>query len=368
MIEVENIVKTYGDRTAVDHLSFQLEKGKIYGFLGPNGAGKSTTMNIMTGYIAATEGTVKICGYDILKDPEKAKANIGYLPELPPVYADMTVMEYLKFCCELKKVPKKERRDQLAKILKMTMLGEYSGRMIKNLSKGYRQRVGLAQALIGFPEVIILDEPTVGLDPQQILEIRELIRSLREDHIVILSSHILAEVSEVCDEVMIISHGKMVAKGAPADLEEQIAGNTTIHISVLGTEAAIRGALAGIDHVKNLEFAEEAGADGGINVTVETDSTEDIRPDIAKALAAVSMPVLSMQKEEKSLEDVFLDVTQQTPGDDRSKKHSFFKKSEASKETAGESEKTVEPEKTVESHDTTDSEKKVETETAEDKE
>ncbi len=314
MIEVDNIVKKYGERVAVNHLSFTLEKGKIYGFLGPNGAGKSTTMNIMTGYIAATQGTVRVEGHDIVTDAEAAKSNIGYLPEIPPLYTDMTVMEFLKFVAELKKVKKSERRDQIARVMKMTMLGDYGERMIKNLSKGYRQRVGLAQALIGFPEVIILDEPTVGLDPQQIIEIRELIRSLKEEHIVILSSHILSEVSEVCDEVMIISHGKMVAKGAPADLEEQFTGTVTLHMSILGEESVIRGALAGVNHVKNILFEEHKDEGGGTVVTVETDSHEDIRSDVARALAVVSLPVLSMTKEEKSLEDVFLSVTTATPG------------------------------------------------------
>ena len=314
LIEVENIVKSYDERIAVDHLSFKLEKGKIYGFLGPNGAGKSTTMNIMTGYIAATGGTVKINNYDILREPEKAKACIGYLPEIPPLYTDMTVREYLLFVAELKKVPKKDRRDQIAKILKMTMLGDYESRMIRNLSKGYRQRVGLAQALIGFPEVIILDEPTVGLDPQQILEIRTLIRSLREDHIVILSSHILSEVSEICDEVMIISHGSLVASGSPAELEKQVSKTMTIKISILGDEAAVRGAVAGINHVSKIATSGVKDSNGGIAVTIETDSADDIRADIAKSLAVAGLPVLSMIQEEKSLEDVFLKVTTETPG------------------------------------------------------
>ncbi|MCR5770273.1 MAG: ABC transporter ATP-binding protein, partial [Butyrivibrio sp.] len=195
MIEVDNIVKTYGDYQAVNHLSFKLEKGKIYGFLGPNGAGKSTTMNIMTGYIAADSGTVKINGHDILKEPEEAKACVGYLPEIPPLYMDMTVGEYLRFVCELKKVPKKDVREHLVSILSETMLGDYEHRMIRNLSKGYKQRVGLAQALVGNPEVIILDEPTVGLDPQQINQMQDFMRSLKDDHIVILSSHILSQVS-----------------------------------------------------------------------------------------------------------------------------------------------------------------------------
>ncbi len=320
MIEVKDIVKTYGNHKAVDHLSFSLEKGKIYGFLGPNGAGKSTTMNIMTGYIAANEGTVTINGHDILRDAEEAKKCIGYLPEIPPLYMDMTVLEYLQFAAELKKVPKKERRDQIAKIMSMTMLGDYGDRMIKNLSKGYKQRVGLAQALVGFPEVIILDEPTVGLDPQQIIEIRNLIRSLKEDHIVILSSHILSEVNEVCDDVMIISHGKLVEQGAPSELEEKFQGTEHIKMSILGSEAQIRGVLAGIPNVSDITISEEQDAQGGVICEVANNGTEDIRADIARALASIGLPVLSMEVEKKTLEDIFLEVTSQTPAKDEIKK------------------------------------------------
>lgn len=215
MIEVKNLVKKYGDHTAVDHLSFTVEKGQIYGFLGPNGAGKSTTMNIMTGYLGATDGEVLINGHDILKEPEAAKKSIGYLPELPPLYMDMTVMEYLKFSTELKKIKKEDREAEIEKALKLVKLADVQDRLIKNLSKGYKQRVGLAQAILGFPEIIILDEPTVGLDPKQIIEIRELIRELAKEHTVILSSHILAEIREVCDYIMIISKGKLVASDTP---------------------------------------------------------------------------------------------------------------------------------------------------------
>ena len=205
MIEVKNLTKRYGNHLAVDHLNFTVESGKIYGFLGPNGAGKSTTMNIMTGYLGATEGKVLIQGHDILKEPELAKKSIGYLPEQPPVYMDMTVREYLQFAAELKKIPKKEREKQMNDVIRMTGIREVENRLIQNLSKGYRQRVGLAQAILGFPDVIILDEPTVGLDPKQIIEIRELIRKLSKKHTIILSSHILAEIREVCDYIMIIS-------------------------------------------------------------------------------------------------------------------------------------------------------------------
>ena len=234
MIEVENLTKKYGSQVAVDNLSFRVERGMIYGFLGPNGAGKSTTMNMMTGYIAATSGTVKINGYDILKNPEQAKKSIGYLPELPPVYPDMTVYEYLRFVAELKKVKKNERQAQIEDVMKQTQIEDVKGRLIKNLSKGYKQRVGLAQAIIGYPEVIILDEPTVGLDPKQIIEIRELIRELAKKHTIILSSHILSEVSAVCDHIMIISKGKLVASDTPEGLMTLLKGGRQMKLSVLG--------------------------------------------------------------------------------------------------------------------------------------
>lgn len=219
MLEVQNIVKTYGDVNAVNGISFKVEPGKIYGLLGKNGAGKSTTMNIMTGYIGATSGTVTIDGHDIFKEAGKAKKHIGYLPEIPPLYLDMTVEEYLRFVAELKGVPKKLRTDEVIDVLEKTQTSAVCQKLIRNLSKGYRQRVGLAQALIGNPEVIILDEPTVGLDPKQILEVRELIGSLREDHAVILSSHILSEIQETCDEVFIISQGKLVLQESMESLE-----------------------------------------------------------------------------------------------------------------------------------------------------
>ncbi len=218
MIKVENLVKKYGDHVAVDHLSFEVEKGQIYGFLGPNGAGKSTTMNIMTGYPAASDGLVEINGHDILTEPEAAKKCIGYLPEIPPLYPDMTVWEYLYFVAELKKLPKAERENQIQEVMEMVEIEDVSERLIKNLSKGYRQRVGLAQAIIGYPDIIILDEPMVGLDPKQIIEIRELIKRLSENHTIILSSHILTEVSTICDHIMIISKGKLVASDSPEGL------------------------------------------------------------------------------------------------------------------------------------------------------
>ena len=232
MIEVRNLVKRYGSHTAVDHLSFTVEKGQIYGFLGPNGAGKSTTMNIMTGYLGATEGEVLIDGHNILEEPEKAKQSIGYLPEIPPLYTDMKVGEYLKFVAELKKIERNKQRDAIQKVIAMTKLQDVENRLIRNLSKGYRQRVGLAQAIIGFPDIIILDEPTVGLDPKQIIEIRELIKELAKDHTIILSSHILAEISAVCDHIMIISGGKLIASDTPENLEKQMSDAGTLYLEV----------------------------------------------------------------------------------------------------------------------------------------
>ena len=230
MIEVNNLVKRYGNHTAVDHLSFKIEKGKIYGFLGPNGAGKSTTMNMITGYIASTEGTVKIDGHDILEEPEAAKKCIGYLPEQPPVYFDMTVLEYMKFVADLKKIPKDKKANMIEEVMDMVKISDMRNRLIKNLSKGYRQRVGLAEAIMGYPEVIILDEPTVGLDPKQIIEIRTLIKELKKKHTVILSSHILSEVSAVCDYVLIISHGKLVASDTPENLGKLAEGSNTLEM------------------------------------------------------------------------------------------------------------------------------------------
>lgn len=313
MIEVENLVKKYGRHIAVDHLSFHVEKGQIYGFLGPNGAGKSTTMNMITGYIAATEGSVKINGHDILKEPEEAKKCIGYLPELPPLYMDMTVKEYLKFAAELKRIPKKDHAEQLEKVMELTMTDDVSGRLIKNLSKGYRQRVGLAQALLGEPEVLILDEPTVGLDPKQIIEIRDLIRKLGENHTVILSSHILSEISAICDHIMIISKGKLVASDSPQGLTQMLASKNRLHLELLGDTGRTKQLLSEIPGVS--EIKEIAGE--GINSEEMTSAFEitfreeaDLRQQIFHACAEADIPILSMYFEKGSLEDIFLELTE----------------------------------------------------------
>lgn len=308
MIEVENLTKKYGDHIAVDHLSFRIDRGMVYGFLGPNGAGKSTTMNMMTGYIAATEGTVKINGYDILKEPEKAKKSIGYLPEIPPVYSDMTVLEYLKFAAELKKVPKAERRTQIEDIMKQTRVDDVKERLIKNLSKGYKQRVGLAQAMIGYPEVIILDEPTVGLDPKQIIEIRELIKELAKKHTVILSSHILSEVSAVCDHIMIISKGKLVASDTPEGLMAMMKGGRQLTLCVKGKESQLNAVLKDYPKVTEYHF-DVSKNEECVSVILNTAGDTDIREELFYRLASEKLPIMELSLVEKSLEDVFLELT-----------------------------------------------------------
>lgn len=309
MIEVTNLVKRYGDHTAVDHLSFQIEKGKIYGFLGPNGAGKSTTMNMITGYIASTEGKVVIDGHDILEEPEEAKKCIGYLPEQPPLYFDMTVLEYMKFVADLKKIPRKERESMIEEVMDMVKITDMKNRLIKNLSKGYRQRVGLAQAILGYPEVIILDEPTVGLDPKQIIEIRSLIKELKKKHTVILSSHILSEVSAVCDYVLIISHGRLVASDTPDNLSRLAEGSNTLNMLIKGEKELIENGLKEIDKIKETELAfnEEEGV---WNVSVSTEEKEDIREEVFLKMAELHCPILEMKSKKVSLEEIFLELTE----------------------------------------------------------
>lgn len=309
MIEVNNLVKRYGDHTAVDHLSFKIEKGKIYGFLGPNGAGKSTTMNMITGYIASTEGTVTIDGHDILDEPEQAKKCIGYLPEMPPLYFDMTVLEYMNFVADLKKIPKDKKKSMIAEVMEMVKITDMKNRLIKNLSKGYRQRVGLAQAILGYPEVIILDEPTVGLDPKQIIEIRDLIKSLKEKHTVILSSHILSEVSAVCDYVLIISHGKLVASDTPENLGKLAEGSNTLNLIVKGEKDKICTALRQIEGVKNVTAA-DAKEEYAWNVTVSTNEDSDVREEVFFKMADAKCPILEMQSRKVSLEEIFLELTE----------------------------------------------------------
>lgn len=309
MIEVSNLVKRYGNHTAVDHLSFQIEKGKIYGFLGPNGAGKSTTMNMITGYIASTEGKIVIDGHDILDEPEKAKKCIGYLPEQPPLYFDMTVLEYLKFAADLKKIPKEKKEPMIEDIMELVKIDDMKNRLIKNLSKGYRQRVGLAQAILGYPEVIILDEPTVGLDPKQIIEIRTLIKNLKKRHTVILSSHILSEVSAICDYVLIISHGKLVASDTPDNLSKLAMGSNNLTMLIKGTKTDIRSGFDDLEGIKELGF-ELDSEQNAWKVKVSVDHAEDIREKIFYKMAEKKCPILEMQLKKVSLEEIFLELTE----------------------------------------------------------
>lgn len=253
MIEVKDLVKRYSKNTAVDHLNFHVQKGQIYGFLGPNGAGKSTTMNMMTGYLAPTEGHILINGYDVAEEPMEARKCIGYLPEIPPLYPDMTVLEYLRFAAELKQVPKNERSTEIERVMDETRIKDMENRLIRHLSKGYKQRVGLAQALLGDPEVLILDEPMVGLDPKQIIEIRELIRGLGKKHTVILSSHILSEISSICDHVLIISNGKLVASDTPENLGSYMKHTDAMELQVRGSKEACEQAIELLKQVKGLE-------------------------------------------------------------------------------------------------------------------
>ncbi len=313
MIQVENLVKKYGSHVAVNNLSFTIEKGKIYGFLGPNGAGKSTTMNMITGYLGATGGTIKIDGIDIVKNPEKAKKNIGYLPEIPPLYTDMTVTEYLTFAAELKGLKKTEKKENVEKVMKMVKLNDVENRLIRNLSKGYRQRVGFAQAILGFPEVIILDEPTVGLDPKQIMEIRDLIKELGKNHTVILSSHILSEVSAVCDQILIISKGRLVAQDTPENLEHLMEKEQTVHVTVKGEKEVIEKILAGAEFIhsytcmsenKNDEKQEKA-----YNYDIVAHKQTDIREQLFYLLAEKKLPIIELHSSMVSLEDVFLELT-----------------------------------------------------------
>lgn len=350
MIEVSHLVKQYGSQAAVDDLSFTVEKGQIYGFLGPNGAGKSTTMNILTGYLAPTSGEVTIAGHNILEEPETARKCIGYLPEIPPVYPEMTVLEYLDFAAGLKKLSRKERAGFVAEAMEMTGITEVQHRLIRNLSKGFRQRVGLAQAILGFPEIIILDEPMVGLDPKQIIEIRELIRELGKKHTVILSSHILSEISAICDQILIISHGKLVANDTPEHLVNLMQGSGQLELTVKGSVSAVRRSFeystcnpqfqiirtASCGKKEDIEenpvdkkvFCEEQERDqnwknqitelqvtesqeaGAVDVLIQTDAGADLREALFYHCAEHQMAILRMQQSHVSLEDVFLELTE----------------------------------------------------------
>ena len=328
-IQIENLVKTYGDNIAVNGLNLNLEKGKVYGFLGPNGAGKSTTMNIITGYIGATGGTVKIDGYDIFKEPEKAKKRVGYLPEIPPLYQDMTVKEYLVFVTELKKIPAKEKMKNIKEVLEMTKTTQVENRLIKNLSKGYKQRVGIAQALIGMPEIIILDEPTVGLDPKQIIEIRQLIKELGKNHTVILSSHILSEISEVCEYIFIISRGQLAAEGTEKQLVEQMAGENNLELEIKGDKDKVKEMIENLEDVFEYEFA-ESEAENIVRLKIKSDRDVDLREKIFYICAENDLPIMEMSFKQKTLEDIFIELTKDYAAPE--KKSRFKKKKDKQEE------------------------------------
>lgn len=308
MIEVKHLVKRYGSHAAVNDLSFTVESGKIVGFLGPNGAGKSTTMNMITGYIAPTEGTILVDGVDINDDPEKAKRNIGYLPEIPPLYPDLRVREYLQFVAELKKLSREERTRQVQYIMGKTGTVDVSERLIRNLSKGYKQRVGLAAAMMGNPDILILDEPTVGLDPKQIIEMRDLIRELSQKHTILLSSHIMQEISAVCDEIIIINEGQMIAEDTPENLVKQMVEKNGIHLVVKGERENVKNALRTISGIKNVKY-DEQNEEGTIGMTLYAMEGRDIREDVFYTLAKADLPIYEIHPLAASLEDAFLALT-----------------------------------------------------------
>ena len=307
MIEVKNLVKLYGNQAAVDSLSFTVETGKVVGFLGPNGAGKSTTMNMITGYIAPTSGTVLIDGVDMEEEPEKVRKNIGYLPENPPLYPDMRVREYLYFVAELKKVARNKRDVMVNEIMNRTKIVDVSERLIRHLSKGYKQRVGVAGAMMGYPEILILDEPTVGLDPNQIIQMRELIRDLSESHTILLSSHIMQEISAVCDEIIIINEGKMIACDTPDNLTMHMASNG-LHLVIKGDVAVIKGALRTVSGIKNVVYDEQM-EEGTLGLTLYSIDKKDLREDVFFALAKAECPILEMHRQETTLEEAFIALT-----------------------------------------------------------
>lgn len=311
MIEVSHLTKKYGSRLAVDDISFTVEDGVIYGLLGPNGAGKSTIMNILTGYLAATEGQVTVAGHPLPEEADAAKACVGYLPEQPPLYPEMTVAEYLDFAAELKGVKKADRPAQVQSAARRTGLEDVLPRLIRSLSKGYRQRVGVAQALLGSPQLIILDEPTVGLDPAQVIELRRLIRELGRTHTVILSSHILSEVQAVCQQVLILSKGHLVAVGSPEELGETLNPGSRLRATAQGETDTVLAAVRSVPGICRVEL--ESAADGQVTFTAESEDAADRRAAVSRALTEAGCTVLALAAENRSLEEVFLALTEKMP-------------------------------------------------------
>ena len=305
MIEVKNITKKYGNFTAVDNINFKIEEGEIIGLLGPNGAGKSTTMNMITGYIEPTEGEIKVEGYDISKKPKKAKAQIGYMPEGVPLYSDLTVKEFVTYMAELKKVDRKTRKEKVEKIIEQTGLKDVEKKLTRNLSRGYKQRVSMAGALVGEPKILILDEPTVGLDPKQITEIRALIKELGKTHTVILSSHILSEVSQICNKVIIINKGKIVAIDTPENLEKKVESNNTTYVTVEDTENKIETMKEKIPEIKDIKLIKE-NEDGTKEYVLESDKDVDLRKIVFNEFAKENITIFEMKKADTTLEDAFM--------------------------------------------------------------
>jgi ABC-2 type transport system ATP-binding protein len=307
VIEVQHLTKRYGRVTAVEDVSFRVERGEILGFLGPNGAGKTTTMRILTGYMPATEGKAIVAGFDVFDQPVEAKRRTGYLPETPPLYPDMTVAEYLTFVARIKGVPSNERQQRIRGVMERVRVADMAGRLCSKLSKGYKQRVGLAQALIHNPDVLILDEPTAGLDPKQIIETRQLIKALAGDHTIILSTHILPEVSQTCQRVVIINKGHVVAVDTPDNLTARLRGNETMYVQVDAGGVDVTGALTRVPGV--MRVAESDRRDGIIGYEVESGSGHDVRRDLARAVVASGWGLLELRPMRMSLEEVFLSVT-----------------------------------------------------------
>ena len=312
MIEVSHLSEKYGTHPAIEDLSFTVGDGQIFGLLGPNGAGKSTIMNILTGYLAPTSGEVKVAGFSLPEQTQQAKACVGYLPEQPPLYPEMTVQEYLDFAAELKGIKKKaERKEQVLRAARRTGLEDVLPRLIRSLSKGYRQRVGIAQALLGAPQLIILDEPTVGLDPAQVIEIRRLIQELGKTHTVILSSHILSEVQAVCQQVLILSKGHLVAVGSPEELGETLNPGSRLRATAQGETDTVLAAVRSVPGICRVEL--ESAADGQVTFTAESEDAADRRAAVSRALTETGCTVLALAAENRSLEEVFLALTEKTP-------------------------------------------------------
>lgn len=341
MIEISHLTKSYGNKKAVDDISFTVNRGEILGFLGPNGAGKSTTMNIITGYISSSSGSVKVDGHDILDEPNEVKKRIGYLPEIPPLYTDMTVEEYLDFVFDLKKIKGTDKKKHIQSVMDTVKIVDVKKRRISNLSKGYKQRVGLAQALLGDPEVLILDEPTVGLDPKQIIEIRNVIKELGKERTVILSSHILPEVSAACERVIIINKGKLVAEDTPENLSKSFVQNRKMQLRVLGSEQAIRDTLeemAAVNGIVSLGQKEDGAYD--FEISIDSSVDEEFNKNLFLSFAQKQLPILMQKEIGASLEDIFIQLTNTG---DKAQDFDLAQSSEAKEEVEEEiSEKTEE--------------------------